>query len=314
MIGALAISASVGVGVYVVIKQQREASASERATSVEEPPAPAPPTDPPPPVPVPETAADVPPVPADRAEAAAVDPEPTEGPPPTNAPQFGTPGIEGGLDQEAVVAAVAPTAPKLQKCLEPRYPKDGARIGGTLRVTLQVNRRGGVTEATSVGPDDTLGTCVASVLKDVRFARTSDGGTAKVVYPIAFHNAHGTNDLDDACDEVSCVLENYEPACCARFRRGAQPSTASTPESITRDELSTALKALKSNVTACAYAQELTGTFKVRFKVAPDGTVSTVTIADAEPAFTACVTRAFKSHKFSVSQNGVAASFPFIVQ
>ncbi len=116
-----------------------------------------------------------------------------------------------------------------------------------------------------------------------------------------------------ACDEVACVLGNYEAACCAKFRRPG-PSTPSAPESPSREELSTALRMLKGKVASCAYAQELTGTFKVRFKVQPSGTVSEVTVADAEPPFTACVTRAFKNHKFSASQNGVTASFPFNVQ
>ncbi|CAN5907772.1 hypothetical protein BH11MYX3_BH11MYX3_26750 [soil metagenome] len=119
---------------------------------------------------------------------------------------------------------------------------------------------------------------------------------------------------DGVCDEVGCVLNNYEGACCAKFRRPAAPDSASAPDSPSRDELRTALGVLRSKVVACANAQELTGTFKVRFKVAPSGMVSEVSIADAEPPFSACVARAFKSYKFSASRNGVTASFPFTVQ
>lgn len=327
VIAALALSAGVGIGVYVVIKQQREASAADRATSIQDadedeptpPPAqPRAPVDPLPPEPVAHAGSDEPAAPTDRAEAEAVDPELSGGPPAANAPRFGTPGIDGALDKQAVATVVAATSPRLQKCFEQRYFKEEETIGGTLRVTLQINRRGGVTEATSAGVDDALGTCVVGVLKTVRFAKTADGNPAKIVYPIAFHNADGNDEGDegDACDEVACVLANYEPACCAKFRRPS-PTTASAPsapDAPSREELGTALRTLRSKVAGCASAQGLTGTFKVRFKVLPSGTVSEVTVADAEPPFSACVARAFKSYKFSASQNGVVASFPFNVQ
>jgi hypothetical protein len=151
------------------------------------------------------------------------------------------------------------------------------------------------------------------VLADVRFARTRDSGTAKIVFPIAFHNANGDDEGDvRACDEVSCVLDNYEAACCARFRK--PPSGEDLPDSVSRELLGVAHKALRSPVARCASAQEFTGMLKVRFRVLPSGKVSDVTTADVEPELSACIARLFKAYAFPASVNGVSAIFPFSIQ
>lgn len=323
VIGALAVSAAVGVGVYLVIKDRRLAAAAERSTDLGDPgdrdapgessrgvspaPAPAPVVDPIPP-PVPEEVA----APVDRAAAEAIDPELPDGAPATSGPLFGTPGLEGQLDKDALVTAVRATTPRLQTCFEQRQVKSNAM----LRVTLEINRRGGVTQASSKGDDAILGACVASVLKAVRFGKTRDGGNARVVYPIAFHAGDASTAAGEdpagaqACDEVSCVLENYEPACCARFKRPG-PSEASAPDSPPREELVKGVQTVRSKVTRCATDAEFSGTFKVRFKVLPSGQVGEVSVPDVDPAMSACVTRAFKKATFSVSRSGATVSFPF---
>lgn len=114
------------------------------------------------------------------------------------------------------------------------------------------------------------------------------------------------------CDEVSCVLDNYAGACCAKYKPGApRPTTNGVPESVSREELHQALDELRRPVKRCATKEDMTGIIKVRFRVLPSGDVGDVTIADVEPALAACVTRAFKKHTFPASVNGVNASFPF---
>ena len=217
VIGSLAISIATGVGVYLVIKDQRAAAAeAARAEPIATQPAP------PHPEPAPAPAQPVAPTeiaaaePADRAEAGAVNP--TTG-------MFGTPGIEGALDRDVVVQAVMATEAKLTKCAA-----DTASRAGVVRMVLMLNRRGGVTTVGASGLDDALDRCVETVLRPVRFGRTTDGNPARIVLPIAFGGAQASDAAapppaadDGACDEVACVLENYESPCCAKFK----PSRAS---------------------------------------------------------------------------------------
>ncbi len=214
VIGVLAVSIAAGVGVYLVIKDQRVAAAAEaRSTPVDPDPAPTPP-----PVPAPvEPAPDPVETPVVRPTADSLSTEdmaadhaidPTSG-------MLGTPGVDGGLVVAAVMSVVEPAEPRLTRCFEQRVAA-GAKIDGVMRVVLTINRRGGVDSAEAQGLDDGLGLCVAGVLKSLRFGRTSDGETARIVYPLGFH---GLGTTGDVCDEVSCVLDDYQPACCARFKK-----------------------------------------------------------------------------------------------
>ncbi len=317
VIGAVVLATLVGVGVYVVIKDRRLAEAEVEARVAAAPPPAVAPATPSPPAPTPEPEPPVPVAPerpVDIADANAVDPEVGTDPPATNAPVFGTPGIDGQLDAQGVATAVRATSSRLQRCFETRL-ETKPRIGGTLRVRLVINRRGGVTTATATGFDDELGTCVTSVFRDVRLPKTSDGGIGTVVVPISFQRV----DWDDGdvrgppitpCDEVSCVLNNYEGACCAKYKRGAPPSS-DPPESVSRQELTEALQALRIPVAACATREAFAGIIKVRFRILPSGKVDDVRIEDVEPALATCITRAFKARTFTATTNGVTAAFPF---
>lgn len=302
VIGSLAVSIAAGFGVYLVIKDQR-AAAAEAARNA--PPEPEPtPTPSPEPAPVPEPPMaptdepTVPAVPVDRAEADAVDPA---------TGMFGTPGIDGALDKEVVVQLVMATEPKLTKCF-----KDNATTGGVVRVMLMLNRRGGVTTIAASGVDDALDRCIETVLRPMRFGKTTDGNPAKVVFPIAFETAP-TAGNDGACDEVACVIENYESPCCAKFKRG-RPSEARTPEAPTRDEIARAFRSLTPKVQACASDAGFTGVMRLRLKISPEGKVSEASVTDAETEVAACVARAARKLTLAASQNGVTATFPYNVQ
>ena len=311
IIGSLAVSIAVGVGVYLVVKDQRAAAAEAARNAPIEPepmPSPTPAPVPEPAVAPPEVAA-VPPVPIDRAEAGAVDP--TTG-------MFGTPGIDGALDRDGVVEVVMATEPKLSKCFE-----DNATRGGLVRVMLMLNRRGGVTTVSASGVDDAVDRCIETVLRPVRFGRTTDGNPAKIVFPIAFHDADGTVATtapppptagnDGACDEVACVLENYESPCCAKFKRG-RPAEPGAPEAPTRDEIARAFRSLTPRVQACASTSGFTGKLRLRVKFTPAGSVSEASVGDADADVAACVARAARTLTLGASQNGVTATFPYNVQ
>lgn len=301
VIAALAISASVGVGVYVVIKNQRQASADAADTAVTATTTPARPPDPtPPPDPeTPETPPDPPAAaPVDKAEAEAIDP--------TGDQMIGMVGIDGELEKNAVGLTVGTTAQKLERC--------EVTLGGAVRVTLLVNRRGGVDSATAAGSDEAAGACAAKVLQQLRFPRTRDGSAAKVVVPLAFKRPSAP------CDEVSCVLDNYAGACCERFRRprgprapDQAPDTASLQDRPPTDEIRSTLMADRRAVSTCAVAANFEGALKVRVTIDPDGNVSTVTIPDEEPALVSCVARVMKKHTFSASRSGASVSFTYQV-
>ena len=312
VIGSLAVSSTVGVGVYLVIRDQRAAAAEAARNAPVEPeprPEPAAVADPlaDPPV-APTEVPDVPPVPVDRAEADAVDP--TSG-------MFGTPGIDGALARENVVLVVRATELKLTRCF-----LDTAPSGGLVRVMMMLNRRGGVTTIEARGVDDALDRCIEIVLRSVRFARTTDGNPAKIVFPIAFHGPDGTDATttpptptaggDGACDEVACVIDNYEPPCCAKFTRG-RPSAANTPEAPTRDDIVQAFRSLKEKVQTCASNAGFTGTLRLKLKFGPAGTVQEASVGDVDPIITACVARAARTLSLPASRNGAVATFPYVV-
>jgi hypothetical protein len=333
IIAALGLSTLVGVAVYVVMKERREASEAQEAKEAKEEaearqraaempisidagvdgPEAFEVAASPDPTPV------APPPPVDRAAAEAVDPELGDGPPSTNAPLFGTPGVEGALDKDAIATAARGAAPRLQGCFEKRLAAGGQVVGGTMRVTLIVNRRGGVTDASAVGVDDELATCVAATLRDIRFPRTTDGEPARIVYPIAFHNADGADEgdarpsrqpaEDGLCDEVSCVLNNFEGACCAKFK---QPEKL--PDQPSPKDLQAAVTLLRTKVARCASDEAFSGKLVVKFQIQPDGSTSKYVIAKVPPRVGGCIVRAFNDYPWPHSKKGTAASFPFQIQ
>ena len=298
MVGALAVSSAVGVGVYVAIKQARTARAADGAAEVR--PAPPPESDSDPSA-VPRPLDRTDPVPVVPTEVTETPPEdPAAGTPPAPGETLGTPGIAGGLDVAAATATLREALPKLQQC--------DVVLGGRVTVTLEVNRRGGVTSTTVDARDELVGACAARVLQQVRFPRTSDGKTATVVVPLAFERGAAP------CDEVSCVLDNYAGACCEKYRRDRRGAeTASQPESPTREEIVNTLRPARRAVSSCAVAANFEGTLKVKLTIAPEGTVSRVSVDDVEPALVACVARVIKQHRFSKTRSGVTVSFPFAV-
>lgn len=294
VIGALAVSTAAGVGAYAVIKEARTASAADEVPATASPPAP-PPVEPAPateptPEPAPEPPAAAPGDPLAEQLGGAYPDDPAD--------TIGIPGVAGGLDAAAVRALLQTAVPRLVAC------STGA--GGKVGVMLEVNRRGGVTSAKPEGEDAALAACAANVLKQLRFARTTDGGTATVFVPMRIAPAKAP------CDEVSCVLDNDAGPCCAQYKRGGA-DTVSAPLQPGREEIVAALRPDRRAVSSCAVAASFEGTLKVKFTITPEGTVSKVAIDDVEPALTACVARVIKKHTFSKSQQGVSVSFPFLV-
>lgn len=119
------------------------------------------------------------------------------------------------------------------------------------------------------------------------------------------------------CDEVGCVLSNYEGACCAKFRRGAQPTrpapSPALPDTLTREMISSAIAAIRAQVLACDRDATAKGTVKVRVRVRGEGRVTSVLVEkDSEPGLGVCVASVVQKATFAKTHHGGSFSYPFV--
>jgi len=131
-------------------------------------------------------------------------------------------------------------------------------------------------------------------------------------------------DTGGGCDEVSCVLNNYEGTCCAKFRKGGgkapsggtgQPAAAKsgdTPEALDRAMISDGVGKVKAKVMSCGDKSPAKGQVKVSVKVGPDGHVSNVTVkATPDAGLGSCVASMMQKATFAKTQTGGSFSYPY---
>ncbi len=127
------------------------------------------------------------------------------------------------------------------------------------------------------------------------------------------------------CDEVGCLLNNNEGACCAKFKKGGKakpaasgggdaPAAASNlPDTLDRDMISGGVAKVKARVMACGDKSPAKGQVKVHVKVAGSGAVSSVSVsATPDPALGNCVAAAMQKASFPKTQNGGSFGYPFV--
>jgi predicted Zn finger-like uncharacterized protein len=126
-----------------------------------------------------------------------------------------------------------------------------------------------------------------------------------------------------SCDEVSCVLNNYEGACCAKFKKGGgkAPSGASgstggaksdLPESLDRAMISDGVGKVKARVMSCGDKSPAKGQVKVSVKVSPDGHVTGVTVKNTpDPGLGNCVAGMMQKATFAKTQTGGSFAYPY---
>jgi len=111
------------------------------------------------------------------------------------------------------------------------------------------------------------------------------------------------------CDEVSCVLNNYEGACCAKFVHGHGADRTM----LDRAMISDGVAKQKAAIMACGDKSDAKGKVKVKVRVGPDGRVSSVVVdTTPDPALGACVAAAMKKATFAMTDDGGSFSYPFI--
>jgi hypothetical protein len=224
LVFSLVIAGATGYGVYRVIHEHRTNDA--RAALAPTPaPRPAPPrvVDE---LPMEDIATDEPPVEdipeepvVDVAERDAIDPDGIDDSS-KDAVAFGQPGISGALDRSVVEQTVKQLAPRFVRCARKAREQDNSEQT-MLRFAFTVAATGKVEDASyrAVGDNELIAECALDVVRRSRFAASRDRGAVQVVYPILVAPANDSASATAAgCDEVACVLDNYEMPCCAPFR------------------------------------------------------------------------------------------------
>lgn len=151
-------------------------------------------------------------------------------------------------------------------------------------------------------------------------SRSSSTKTAAKAEPKTESKSSG--DSGGGCDEVSCVLNNYEGACCSKFRKGgSKPSgggggggaKSDLPESLDRAMISNGISAVKARVSSCGDKSSAKGKVKVKVHVGGDGRVTSASVEETPDAsLGACVKSAVSRATFSKTQRGGSFSYPFV--
>jgi hypothetical protein len=111
-----------------------------------------------------------------------------------------------------------------------------------------------------------------------------------------------------SCDEVSCVLTNYDGACCDKFRR---PTVAKT-DVLTRADVTNGIAKVRPAIEACGDNAPEGGSFTAKVEVNAKGTVTNVLITKpSNDSFAACAKVALEKATFRATANGGAFSYPF---
>lgn len=103
--------------------------------------------------------------------------------------RIGQPSVIGNLDKAIVRRYVKRNVSKLRYCYEKQRLAD-EKLAGTVTATFAITPQGSVSEATADGVSSEVSTCVASVLKIIKYP--SGPGVAKVTIPFDFHPPRGT--------------------------------------------------------------------------------------------------------------------------
>jgi TonB family protein len=124
------------------------------------------------------------------------------------------------------------------------------------------------------------------------------------------------------CDEISCVLNNNEGPCCAKFaKKGgkAAPSGAASgagksdlPDSLDRAMISDGIGKIRARVMACGDKSPAKGQVRVSVKVGPDGRVTSVTVKNTpDDGLGNCVASMVQKATFAKTQTGGLFAYPY---
>jgi hypothetical protein len=114
----------------------------------------------------------------------------------------------------------------------------------------------------------------------------------------------------DTCDEVSCVLSDDNPACCAKYKKGPTPPAGDT---LDRVAISEGIAKVKPRIRACGDGLVTEGKVMMAVTVRADGSVGSAiaTQTFSQPVAT-CVTDVLRAARFRATKQGGAFNYPFL--
>lgn len=120
--------------------------------------------------------------------------------------------------------------------------------------------------------------------------------------------------VDDSCDEVSCVLNNNTPSCCAKYKKERAPVVVTgPPAALDRQAISNGVASVKASVAACGTHTTARGIVKLHVRVGANGLVTTASVAATpDAALGGCVEAAVRRAVFPRTQSGGSFSYPFV--
>lgn len=126
--------------------------------------------------------------------------------------------------------------------------------------------------------------------------------------------AAATTEPEDGCDEVSCVTNHYEKACCAKWKptNDEYKPHVGPNDALDKVMVREGIEAVKPRVIACGEQNPAKGIVKLAVAVGADGTVKSVSVIDApSPALGTCVAAAVKEAQFAKTTRGGSFNYPF---
>jgi len=94
----------------------------------------------------------------------------------------------GPLDKDSIQREIRAHLKPITLCYEQRLLED-ATLQGTTEVVFVISANGSVTASSGSGFDQAVDTCVADVVKGIKFPALADGGVMHVRYPFQFRPA-----------------------------------------------------------------------------------------------------------------------------
>jgi predicted Zn finger-like uncharacterized protein len=231
-----------------------------------------------------------------------------------------------GDDKPQQVAGLAPTDTKSDKGTDSAGVADKDKDQDADKdanrepdKTASTETPGDTASDTPKEPDKTADKPKTTTTKTTTKTEPRSGGTTVAAKTEPKPKAE-PKDSGGGCDEVSCVLSNYEGSCCAKYKRssgggggGTAKPKSDLPDSLDRAMISAGIANVKARVTTCGDKSPAKGKVKVKVQVAGGGNVSNVAVETTpDPALGACVAAAVQKATFAKTQSGGSFSYPFV--
>ncbi len=100
-------------------------------------------------------------------------------------PKIGRPSIAGDLDKAIIRRYIRRKLPSIKYCYEKQLLVDKG-LSGTVNTNFQISPQGSVLSSTASGVSGSVSSCVAGVIKTIKFPKPKGGGIVQVRYPFIF--------------------------------------------------------------------------------------------------------------------------------